>query len=255
MNRNAFRDFLRRRRVARHFARNGGVFDFHGVTVRLPRDVDVAAANALVRGKYEQEEALLIAKHLPADLPVIELGGSLGVVSALIRSRLKPAVKHLIVEANPRLLDICTANATAEGKPGATDVVHGAVYYDDPVARFGIAREVHASAVGQAGSSTETIEVQAVSLAGLFRRFGSPERFALVCDVEGAEYDLFAQETDTLRHAELAIVELHPRNYAAQGRSEADLLRHAAAAGLRVADRLADVVLLRRATVLPGLRP
>jgi len=241
MNRNAFRDFLRRRRVARHFARHGGVFDFHGVTVRLPADVDVAAANALIRGKYEQEEAALITKHLPADLPVIELGGSLGVVSALIRSRLNSDTRHLIVEANPRLIEICQANAGHAG----TEVLHGAVYYDGPIARFGIASEVHASAVGQ-GRSTETIEVPAVTLADLCQRVGSPRRFALVSDVEGAEFDLFAQEAETLRHVELAIVELHPRNYAPQGRHESVLIRHAAAAGLQVAERMSDVVLLKR---------
>ena len=245
MNRNALRDFLRRRRVGRHFAKNGGVFSFHGLTVRLPQDVDIAAANALIRGKYEQEEAVLITQHLPGDLPVIELGGSLGVVSALIRSKLKPDTQHVIVEANPRLIDVCRANAMAGGESPATDMIYGAVYYDGPVARFGIANEVHASAVGQGGSA-ETIEVPAVKLSELFSRLGSPRRFVLVCDVEGAEYDLFAHETDVLRFAELAIVELHPRNYAAQGRNEADLLRHAAAAGLEVAARLGDVVLLRR---------
>lgn len=245
MNRNAFRDFLRRRRVAGHFARNGEVFDFHGVSVRLPRHVDVAAANALIRGKYEQEEAALIAKYLPAELPVIELGGSLGVVSALIRSRLRPAVRHLIVEANPRLIDVCSANAAAGGQGDATEVIHGAVYYDGPVARFGIAKEVHASAVGQGGSA-ELVEVPAISLAELFRKLGSPERFVLVSDIEGAEFDLFDHEAETLAHVELAIVELHPRNYAAQGRSEADLLRNASAAGLQVVERLSDVVLLRR---------
>lgn len=245
MNRNAFRDFLRRRRVARHFAKNGGVFDFHGVTVRLPADVDVAAANALIRGKYEQEEAALIARHLPADLPVIELGGSLGVVSALIRSKLKPDTRHLIVEANPRLIETCKTNAAAGSAGAATEIVQGAVHYDGPIARFGIANEVHASAVGQ-GGSTDVIEVPAVRLSELFHRFGSPHRFALVSDVEGAEYDLFAQDADTLRHVELAIVELHPRNYQAQRRNESELLRNAAAVGLQVVERLSDVVLLRR---------
>ncbi|MGE0282486.1 MAG: FkbM family methyltransferase [Rhizobiaceae bacterium] len=243
MNRNAFRDFLRRRRVARHFAKNGGVFDFHGVTVRLPEGVDVAAANALIRGKYEHEEATLITRHLPDHLPIIELGGSLGVVSALVRSKLKPDTRHLIVEANPRLIEICEANAAA-GRAG-TEIIHGAVYYDGPVARFGIANEVHASAIGQSGSA-EMIEVPAVTLSQLFQRLGSPPRFVLVSDVEGAEYDLFAQEAETLRHVELAIVELHPRNYAALGWNEAELIRNAASVGLQVAERLSDVVLLRR---------
>lgn len=247
MNRNGLRDFFRRRRVAKHFARHGAAFDFHGAKVQLPRDVDVAAANALIRGKYEHEEAQLITRHLPPDLPVIELGGSLGVVSALIRSRLMPETRHLIVEANPRLIGICRANASGGVATGATEIIHGAVYYDGPIARFGIADEVHSSALGDTGNSSRMIEVEAVTVAQLHGKLGSPERFVLVSDIEGAEYDVFAREASVLRLADVAIVELHPRAYARAGRSEAELFRYAEAAGLRTAERLSDVVLFRRA--------
>ncbi|MCV0397599.1 MAG: hypothetical protein K5872_20515 [Rhizobiaceae bacterium] len=109
--RNAFRDFFRRRRVARHLAEHGPVFDYHGLTVTVPPEAGLSAMNALIRGKYERDEAALILKHLPSDQPVIELGGSLGVVSKLAASRLAPGTPHLIVEANEDLLPACRANA------------------------------------------------------------------------------------------------------------------------------------------------
>lgn len=246
MSRNAFRDFFRRRRVSRHFARHGNAFDFHGVTVHLPED-DIAAANALIRNKYEREEAALIGAHLAPDLPVIELGGSLGVVSALIRSRLAADVRHLIVEANPSLVETCAGNAARRSAPGATEVLHAALHYDAPVARFRVARDVHSSAVASGGDSAGVLEVPAVTLADLHARIGSPDRFNLVSDIEGAEFELFRRETGILRHVDVAIVELHPRTYRDNAQDENELFRSAQAAGLHMAERRADVVLFRRA--------
>ena len=210
MNRNAFRDFFRRSRVARHLAARGPVFDYHGLAVTMPQSAGLAAMNALLRGKYESEEAALIAKHLPADLPVIELGGSLGVVSRLIRSRLAPGTRHLVVEANPDLIEACSRNALDIGS-GAGRVV----------------------------------AVPAVTLKDLHQRIGSPSAFSLVADIEGAEFALFEKDAETLAKAALAIVELHPKEYAKACRSEGEMDGLIAAAGFRVTERLADVVLLR----------
>jgi len=243
MRRTAFRDFWRRRRVRKHFARHGDVFDYHGVEVRLPADVDIAAANALIRGKYEREEAELVLKHLPRDLAVIELGGSLGVVSALVRSRLAPGVKHVVVEANPALIQTCRANA--ETGRGPTEVVQAALFHDGPVARFSVGETVHSSALADA-QATNAIEAPAVTLAELHRRVGSPDRFSLVCDVEGAEFDMFARERTVLAYVDTAIVELHPQSYRSRGAKTEDLLANVRRSGLEIRRRINDVVLLTR---------
>ncbi|MDP3897841.1 MAG: FkbM family methyltransferase [Mesorhizobium sp.] len=244
--RNAFRDFFRRIRVNRHLARNGPVFDYHGVAVTLPAGAGLSAFNALIRGKCEREEAAMIVDHLPADLPVIELGGSLGVVSGLIRSRLAPDTRHLVVEANPDLIDACARNAGVPAASGRTEVVNAALFYDAPVARFRIGEEVHSNALDDGQGAGRMVEVPAVTLQSLYARIGAPTEFVLVADIEGAEYDLFARETETLRRVALAIVELHPRDYARAGRDEASLMAFIGAAGLAIAERRADVVLLRR---------
>ena len=50
------RDFFRQRRIARHVMKNGWQFDFHGVKVSLPENIDLAIHNALIQGKYEAEK-------------------------------------------------------------------------------------------------------------------------------------------------------------------------------------------------------
>lgn len=246
MNRNAFRDFFRRRRVARHLAAHGPLFDYHGLDVTMPQSAGLAAMNALLRGKYESEEAALIAKHLPPDLPVIELGGSLGVVSRLIRSRLAPATRHLVVEANPDLIDACSRNALANAAPGATEVLNAALFHGGPEARFRIGEETHSNALDSGGNAGRVVAVPAVTLKDLHERIGSPSEFALVADIEGAEFALFEKDAETLAKAALAIVELHPKEYAKAGRSEGEMAGLIAKAGFRTAERQADVVLLRR---------
>lgn len=36
------------------------------------------------------------------------------------------------------------------------------------------------------------------------------EKYALICDIEGHEYELVMREPDALRRAELIIIEVHP---------------------------------------------
>jgi FkbM family methyltransferase len=249
--RNAFRDFFRRRRVARHVARHGHVFDYHGVGVELPATAGLAALSALIRGKYEREEAELILRHLPADLPVFELGGSLGVVSRLIRSRLAPGVMHVIVEANADLNETLKANATRGVSDGATRIVNAAIGYDAPFVRFRLGRDVHANAIDDGTGGGSIREVSTVSLATLLSEAGDPASYVLVCDIEGAEFDLFEREQGALAKARLAIVEIHPRAYERVGRDLEEFMELAASAGFIVAETKNQVVsMTRKSTIL-----
>lgn len=239
------RDFFRWRRVRRHVARHGWVFDFHGVAVRLPLMDSPGCANALLRGTYESEEAAFIAGHLPVDRPVIELGGSLGIVSALIGSRLEAGVPHLIVEANPALVEACAENAGIARRPAA-ELRQAAVFYDGPVARFSAGGHVHANRLAKQGDDAGVIEVGAVTLESLWRGIGAPEGFTLVCDIEGGEAAMIHAEAEVLAHAGVVIMELHPGNYAAGHETEATLIAAMATAGLVLRERVADVGLWTR---------
>lgn len=238
------RDFLRWRRVRRHVARHGWRFEYHGVTVRLPVMDQPGFANALLRGKYEAEEAALILSHLPPDRPVIELGGSLGIVSALIGSRLGAGVPHVIVEANGALLPACAANAGAGTRAGV-ELRQAAVFYGGPVARFAAGGNIHANRLAEA-EGAGVIEVPAVTLESLWRGIGQPEGFSLVCDIEGGEVPMVLAEPEVLAHAGVVIMELHPLVYADGEATVSKIVARMAEAGLHQRARLRDVVLWQR---------
>lgn len=243
--RHAFRDYFRRRRVEAHVRGNGDRFLYHGIMVEVPKQAGLGVRSAILRRKYEADEAAMILRHLPPDLPVVELGGSLGLVSALVRSRLAHGVRHLVVEANPDIVSICTANACRNAE-GCTEVVNAALYYDGPAARLAIDRDVHSSALSDGAADERIVEVQAVTLAELHRRLGSPQSFALVSDIEGGELPMLLGPDPSLAAVRTAIVELHPKAYRGAGSSERAALDRCAELGLVAVDRQADVVVLKR---------
>jgi FkbM family methyltransferase len=240
----AFRDFFRRRRVRRHVARNGRVFDFHGQRVSIPESAGIGAASGLLRGKYEAEEAAMIGRHLRSDQTVIELGGSLGVIARLIRSRLDPDIRHVVVEANPALIETCRANAVIrDGDP--TEIVAAAIHYDGPVARFELSGNVHANRVSGAGAG-QTIEVPAMTLGDIRARAGDPDTYALVCDIEGGELPMVMRDGPALARASLVIMELHPQYYPGGTSDEAAIRARMAELGLEEIDRVSDVSVWKR---------
>jgi hypothetical protein len=67
---------------------------------------------SFVFDRYEKPERLAIKQFLDPSLPVVEFGGSIGVVACLINRRLNQPAKHVVVEANPDLLANRTKAAT-----------------------------------------------------------------------------------------------------------------------------------------------
>ena len=240
------RDFLRRRRIARHVARHGYTFDFHGLSVRIPSDSPPGVGNALLRKKYEMEEAEFVQRHLDPSLPVVELGGSIGVLSSLIQSRLAAGVRHVVVEANPALIDICRQNATQRPGSGA-EVINAAVGYGASHLAFAIGDNIHSNRLAKPGDTREqVIKVPAITLAELVNSLGDTAGYSLVCDIEGGELDLMRNEWDQVKKATLVIMELHPRVYP-NGSDDTQMIEtRMQDAGFSQAERLNDVYLWRR---------
>ncbi len=240
------RDFFRRRRISRHVARHGYQFDFHGLTVRIPENSPLGVGNTLLRNKYEMEEARFVLQHLDPARPVVELGGSISVVSRLIQSRLNAGVKHLVVEANPALLAICSENAD-RGPEGQADVINAELGYGAARLSFAVGDNIHANrltAVGDTGK--RVIEVPSITLGKLLARLGDTPNYSLVCDIEGGELDLIKTEGDLVGKAALVIMELHPKVYP-NGPVDAEMIKERmGAAGFHLVEQINDVCLWQR---------
>ncbi len=59
---------------------------------------------------YEADERHALKHFLDPRLPVIELGGALGVIACLTNKRLNYPEKHVVVEANPGIIPLLKEN-------------------------------------------------------------------------------------------------------------------------------------------------
>jgi FkbM family methyltransferase len=170
---------------------------------------------ALFWGIYESAEARFVTRYLRRDLDILELGSSLGVISAQIARRIGPSGKLICVEANPHLISVIEKNVRQNCALTRGRVVHGALPYDGGAQQSHVAFAINADnttsrlAGGDAGM--EVVQVPALTVEGLLKEHGIGE-YALVSDVEGAEIG-FIENDGELSLCRQLIIELHETNW------------------------------------------
>ncbi|MCB1462370.1 MAG: FkbM family methyltransferase [Nitratireductor sp.] len=205
----------------------------------------VPVSRSILQEKYEEAEARLVSRYIPADRPVVELGASLGVISTLIRSRLDDGVPMVSVEALPHLVEIVRANVARYDASDATIVLHRAVAYDCRTVSFSTDANLLANRIANA-ASPDTIEVTAISLAEIVEILENQTGMTLVCDVEGAEWAIFEHDRKALEHFDIAVVEVHPEIFSENGHTAEQFETMVEAAGFEIVDRDKQVLMLAR---------
>jgi FkbM family methyltransferase len=194
----------------------------------------------LLSGKHEAPERALVRQFVNPALPLVELGGALGVVSCIANRLLTDPDRHVVVEANPSLIPVLAANRDLNGS--RFTVLNRVVGYDQPFASFPIARNVLASSLRV--ETGHRVTVPTTSLAGILDEFGF-DRSTVICDIEGAEAELIRRESATLAsRVDTIIIEVHDQLLGVeQTRALWNTLRDA---GFEVMAAAWDTVALRR---------
>jgi FkbM family methyltransferase len=160
----------------------------------------------MLTGYYENEEREAIKRYLSSNLPVIELGGSQGVVSCITNRLLKVKTSHIVVEANPNVIPLLTRNR--DRNRCKFEVVHGAVGPPGETITFFCNDNPLMSSTQI--SNMPSCEVPSVTLSELAQSRGFRD-CTLICDIEGAEMALIDRELQTLSDRfRLLILEFHP---------------------------------------------
>ena len=236
--RGPFKELSRAVRLAFYHWRNGPDFDYHGIKIHIPDDIPFSIRKQLMQGRYEEPERRLIERFLDPAQPLIELGGSLGVLSAYTGRRLLPETPYLVVEANTRVVEACRRNArTGRGPAGRVTVMNCALAYGVKEVSFPVSDHVHVNRLDAIlQKQLETMTVPAHTLAELRGMLDDrPGPFTLVMDIEGAEYDVFTNDRAALGQCTLAVVETHPHFFAERGKTLDDFLALARDNGFAVA--------------------
>lgn len=232
--------------IAAHKLRHGGSFALDGLVISIPGDTKRDIKLQIVSGEYEKAEIELARKWIDPTLPIVELGGCMGVLSAHLRRLLAPGVPLVVVEANPGLTETCKANAMRPAPEGPTNVMCAAVAYGVDHVHFHLNRNVHVSRIADTGKAAN-FRCPAVTLQKVVaQKLAENAPFTLVCDIEGCEYDVFEKDTAVLQRCAVAIVEVHPHMFDDSAAAEKRFLSLAASAGFSKQDQMGTVVVLKR---------
>lgn len=191
-------------------------------TITATTSVTSAKTRAsLFWGMYESAELRLVSKYLRSDLDVVELGSSIGVVSAHIAQRLGSNRRMVCVEASPSLLPTLEANVKANAPDAMVTFLNRAIAYVAPgeSVAFSVSRNNVASHVGR---GDREVHVAATQLSELLRSAEIRE-YALVCDIEGAEAGIIHHDSRALGTCKQIIIELHQTEIAGSIVSVEDL--------------------------------
>ncbi len=225
----------------------GPHYRIEGAKLRLPRGGNPSIKSALLGDRYERDEREMIKTFMSPALPVIELGGSYGVVSFTIRRCLMPDQRLVVVEANPAIVPICRANVTLAGAEDKTTVVQAALAYGGTKVRFKVSDNVHTSGLVFDGSTgPDIVDVPSVALQSLRDAYGITSPYTLVCDIEGAELLMLRHDAQALADCSLIIMETHPYVYPDMGGTLDEVLGHLARMGFAIFNKRANVIAVRR---------
>ena len=107
-------------------------------------------------------ERRAVKKHLRRDLPVIELGGALGVVACITNKLLADPTAHVVVEANP--LAIPQLQLNKESNHCAFEIVNRAIAYGVDAVTFCPTVDLASNSIESDGTQLYGTE-QAVTVA------------------------------------------------------------------------------------------
>jgi FkbM family methyltransferase len=186
----------------------GDVIPFHGIPIDVSQS-GIPASNkaALWWGMYESAEHRFIKAFLLPNLPVIELGSSIGAISSAIAGQLAHGQRLICVEANPFLIPQLRKNLDRNASHLSAEIINAAVSYEGETVRFGIsANNLTSSISGNPGAETTT--VPAITLKALIANWDRGP-YQLVADIEGAEIAFLMRDAESLRSCKVMVLELH----------------------------------------------
>ena len=198
-----------------------------GYRFRLPpKGVSKTNIAAIFWGFYEAAEIRLIQKYLDGGTDVIEMGGSIGIVSGHIASKLQAGRKYISIEANPGLVDNITSNLKKFAKPGVEyKVLNYAVQYNTETVVLHVSDNNTESRVGGSNEKQDGgVVVHAITLKDIINREALKD-FSLVCDIEGSEIEMILFDAGALQNCKNLFIELHEVNYGGKYYSPDDILK------------------------------
>lgn len=181
----------------------------HGFMFDVTSDVIHPSIKAKIFWRlYESAEVRFVEKYLSKCRDVVELGGSIGVISCHAKRRIGRVRRLICVEANPSLGGLIKRNLELNGLYENVHVVNRALGYSGEWLPFRVESISTDGRLEAATSASNSVRVEVTSLANLLTEFGVQE-YGLICDIEGGEADMLRLDGEALAACRQLIIELH----------------------------------------------
>jgi len=181
--------------------------DRRGCTIRTPPPVAPAVKAMLFWKMYESAEVRFVDRYLRADLDVLEVGASIGVVGSHIARRLGENHKLVCVEANPTLMAILEENVRSNAPRARLSFRNAAIAYAGTAeVELTFGETNLGGALGKKGD--DRVRVKAATLSDVIHEEAIGD-FCWVSDIEGAESGVILEDRSALERCKQIIIELH----------------------------------------------
>lgn len=187
-----------------HVQLDGCQFDLSSPVIMTPQKA------GFWLGNYEAQERIAVQQIPDLGLPVVELGGGIGVVSCVTSKHFGNPSAHVVVEANPNMIAVLEQQRILNGCNFT--VVPANLAYEAAEVPFHVnAKFLASSALDFSDPHAQVINVAATSLRTILDQQGF-DNIVLICDIEGAEVSLFEQESDLIgSRVKYLVLEFHPK--------------------------------------------
>jgi FkbM family methyltransferase len=163
--------------------------------------------NDVVDGVFERFERSAVQQYASPTLPVVELGGCMGIVSCITNRLLTDPSAHVVVEANPRVIPLLRKNRRRNHC--RFEILNRAIAYGTDTIQYAPSADFAGNSLDEK-SGTSMVTVRTTGLREILDRRGF-ERYTLICDIEGYECQLVEQEGSLVGRADMIILETHAR--------------------------------------------
>ena len=216
---------------------------FDGVEILVPYEfTDIWLRGQIQVNFYEKRERRHLKKYLEPESSVLELGGCLGVVSCVTNRLLRHPERHVVVEANPKLVPWIEKN---KAHTGSSFTVENCILSNRASNEFYIGPNILESSTHRKWQ--EKITVTGKTVDDLERAHGL--KFdTLIMDIEGAELNFLRENRQWLRQLHTVILEIHPgkENLSVEEVAECRAILETAGLQIKVVDGL--IWVLKRTT-------
>lgn len=163
---------------------------------------------------YEKQEIIAIKKYVNSDMRILEVGGSLGLTSVIANSKLKDQKKHIVLEANPNLIENLSFNKsqnnskfTVVNAPISSSEKNVTFNFNNISLGGSINNKLHKYEELKHGQYN-TLKTKTITPKIIEEKYNL-QFDCLICDIEGEEYNLLLNLKDYFKSFKLMIVEFH----------------------------------------------